>query len=160
MRVIEEIQIDTIHTHLKIKKSGVSLDLSSMPGRANEYKGHRVLLDTLDVDNLILWFEFGKYTLDENCKITALQESARSLDRVKSFTNVQFDLSDSQNMELVILTDDVQSDVLYIIDGNHRAIAQKLVHNDFYDVPAFVCSHPELLSWSYIPSPYKRSLGL
>jgi hypothetical protein len=44
---------------------------------------------------------------------------------------------------------------LYIIDGNHRVIAQQLGGKGFQDVPVYVGVHPKMLRWAYLPPNFK-----
>jgi hypothetical protein len=152
LRILENVQISLIQNHLKVKGSAVSLDLNAMPGRPDEYRGFRAQLDAGDVDNLILWWEFENHTIAGNCKVTDALPSAASLEKVTSFIEGNpakgfgpIDLRTAQNMELVIVANDLQS-----------TIAQHLSQKNFQDVSAFVCVHPELLKWAYIPMYYKK----
>jgi hypothetical protein len=163
VRVTESVGISAIQKHLKTVAAGVLLDLRSMPGRPAEYKGFAVRLDADDADKLVLWWEFENHTNGKSCRLTDALESVSSLPKVKSFlegTRPQgrgpSDLRTSPNMEPVIVTDDLGSKFLYSIDGNHRILAQHLSQKGFQDVPAYVCVHPKMLEWAYIPRCYKR----
>lgn len=163
MRVTESVGISTIQKHLKAMAAGVSLDPKRMPGRPDHYQGFRVRLDADDVNKLVLWWEFENHTNGKSCKLIDALESASFLPKVKSFLKGAHaqgrgpsDLRTLPNMEPVIVTNDLGSKFLYSIDGNHRILAQHLSQKGFQDVPAFVCVHPKMLEWAYIPRCYKR----
>jgi hypothetical protein len=47
-----------------------------------------------------------------------------------------------------------------IIDGNHRAIAQQLRHGSLAWVPVFLCIHPAIATWSYVPASFTQTAAL
>jgi hypothetical protein len=55
----------------------------------------------------------------------------------------------------VIVTNDLDSHVLYLTDGNHRVIAQQLSSKGFEGVEVYVCVPPNLLRWAYLPPNFK-----
>ena len=163
MKEIEHVEIAEIQSHLQRKGSGVSLDLTSMPGNPDEYLGFKGLLEEIDIDRLILWFEFEMRTREQNCRVKDLLPSAMELQRVASFIVgdsqrelTPLDLNTVQGMEIVVVTDDVKSGFLYIIDGNHRAIAQITRGKSFQGVRVFACQHSKMRNWAYIPRFYKK----
>lgn len=167
MQEIEPIEIEAIQNHLRRTGSGVSLDLTSMPGKPDEYQCFKGQLDESDADRLILWFEFEMRTKEQNCKVTDLLPSAMDLQRVRSFVEgdstrqlTPVDLNTVQGMEIVVVTDDVKSGFLYVIDGNHRAISQVGRERTFQGVRVFACQYSEMRSWAYIPNFYKKLWNL
>lgn len=152
-----------ILNHLNAMGSSVNLD-TMLQGRSDECTGFRVQLDAYDADKLILWWEFFKENRTaENCKVSNICQSAASVPRIKQFVEGDsekgfnpIDLRTAQNMEPVIVTNDLKSNFLYIIDGSHRTCAQHLSHKDFQDVSAYVCVHPEMLKSLYIPTYYQN----
>lgn len=163
MRIVELVPISTIQAHLAAQATGVSLNIHEMPGRPDEYIGCRVLLDAADAEKLLLWFEFRKHTLNQSCRLKDLTESIRGEKKFRRFHNGDpakgwppGDLRITPNCEPTIVTDRVDSDVLYLIDGNNRCCAQYLRVREFQDVPALVAMHPKMLQWAYIPTPHKK----
>lgn len=163
MRVVEEIDLTVIQEYLRAIGSGVKLDPHAMPGPLDQHRAYRVLLDGADVADLVLYWEFQKYTKGESCKVTELLESSGSLKRVRSFIDgdpakgfLPLDLRTIEHKEPVIVTDRLGSSFQYVIDGNHRIIAQHVSGKGFAEVPAFVCAHPNLREWAYVPIYYKR----
>lgn len=163
MLIQECVEVEVVRRHLKAKGTGVSLDTTEMPGDDKTRKAFRGHLQDQDIHNLILWWQFQQHTTSENCKLTDLLPSAAEIPRVRSF--IEGDLSQSyepvdlriaQEMELVAVTNSIQCHWMYIIDGNHRAIAQTLQQLPFATVPIYVCVHPSMESWIYIPEFYKR----
>ena len=144
-------------------RSGVILDTATVPGYPGKHTGFKGTLDAADVEKLILWWEFQDHTVDQNCRLTGLLPSAATLPRTRSFLAGNpgrclrpLDWSTATNMDLVLVTNDIQNGWLYIIDGNHRAIAQAIRNRPFQDIPALVCVHPAMNKWSYIPLYYQR----
>ena len=163
MKVVEPIEIAAVQRHLTTMHTGVSLNLVDMPGKPDEYRAFKVLLDSEDVERLVLWWQFEKDTKDESFRLTDVLESAAMKPRVKSFVDgnpsksqMPADLRTLPNMEPVIVTNDLESSFLYLIDGNNRTLAQHLSGKGFQDVPAYVCVHPKMMAWAYIPKYYKR----
>jgi len=136
VRVTESVGISTIQKHLKAMAAGVSLDPKRMPGRPDHYQGFRVRLDADDVNKLVLWWEFENHTNGKSCKLIDALESASFLPKVKSFLKG----AHAQGRG----------------PSDHRILAQHLSQKGFQDVPAFVCVHPKMLEWAYIPRCYKR----
>jgi hypothetical protein len=157
MRVIGCIGIEVIEEHLRDQHSGVSL-----PCRTGECLGFKVQLDDDDVQKLVLWWEFQEETQNENCRVTSLFDSATAKERVMDFIEGvpgkglgPADLRVTPNREPTIITDAIESNFLYLIDGNHRTCAQYLSRKSFQDVSAFLCVYPALMKWAYVPKFYK-----
>ena len=113
MKEISPIPMERYLSLLREKRSGVLLNLESMPGRPEEYLGFGAKLQASDVDRLFLWCEFKVHTASESCKLTdALSETAKH-DRVKSFTGGDksmgrgaVDLRTAVGLELMLATND------------------------------------------------------
>jgi len=67
------------------------------------------------------------------------------------------DLRTLGNKEPVAVTDNLDGDFWYLIDGSHCYIAQVRSGKPFQDVRIDVCVHPRIMEWSCIPSYYKQS---
>jgi hypothetical protein len=167
LKIQEAIEIVAIQEHLIATQSGVRLDVQSVPGHPGEHRGFKGTLEADDVNKLILWWEFQKHTVDQNCSLTDLLPTAAALPRVRSFLEgdpsrdlAPLDLTLPKNMELVVVTNDVFNGWLYIIDGNNRAVAQRIRNVPFQGVPVFVCEHPAMDKWTYIPEYYKKLWNL
>ena len=164
MQIIGPVQISDIQDHLRRVGTGVSLNIADLPGRPEEYREFRVQLDGRDVDRLVLWFEFRDHTRDGSCRLADLLPSANCLARVRRFIDGDpargrgpVDLRTFPNLEPVIVSNDLEHGILYLIDGSHRIVAQHMGQKGFQDVPAFVCVHPRMLEWAYIPTRYQAS---
>ena len=160
MKSVERTDIVIIQNHLKSHSTGVGLPLDFV--KAEECQAFKVRLEEVDVKKLVLWFEFKKYTTDESCKITDIVAAGYAQERVQRFIVGHpqkgygpADLKTSHNLQPVVVTDSLESEVLYLIDGNHRTIAQHVTNKGFQDVEAFVCIHPNMLRWPYIPRRYR-----
>lgn len=163
MRVIAHIEVSAVQDHLRQQATGVSLNIEDMPGPAADYKAYRVILDSGDASRIVLWWEFQKHTKEHSCRLTDLLESAATLKKAQPFIHgdrsrgfLPGDLRTLPNREITILTNDLASDFLYLIDGNNRLVGHFLLHKTIQDVPAVVCAHPKLMEWAYVPIYYKR----
>src|SRR5262245_17801179 len=157
LRILESVDVATIQQHLKSLGTGVNLDLATMPGKPDEYRGFSVLLDSQDVDRIILWFEFRKHTADGSCRVSETLPETRQNPRVKRIIEGDpkkgwgpMDLADPR-YRMVIATDDPTNGILHVIDGNHRAMASQSTGKGFQDVPAYVRVHPLMQTWAYFP---------
>ena len=155
--MIEEIPIEIIAQHLSNEGSGVRL-----PCTAAECQGYRAQLDLDDISKIILYWEFEQATTNQDCRLTSLLATAAEKSRVKPFLNGDpsrgygpADLRFLPHREPTMITAHLQSSFLYVIDGNHRIIAQQLSQQSFQDVAVYVCVWPKLMQWAYIPNYYK-----
>jgi hypothetical protein len=161
MRVLERVALAHIQDHLRRQQTGVTVPIDP-PLHAHEYSAYRAMLDERDVDRLILWFQARIHTKDETCRVIDALPSSVSHPRISrcfkgdaSKGYAPLDLRHAKDREPVILTNDLESQILYLIDGNHRVIAQQIGKKGFQDVRVFVCVHPLILRWAYIPSNFK-----
>lgn len=134
-----------------------------MPGRPEEYVGYRAILDDKDTSNIAVYWQFQEHTQDETCRLFDLLETAKDIPRVKNFTEGvpskgygPVDLRTLPDREPTIVTNSLDSHLLYVIDGNNRTIGHYLRHGSLAGVPAFVCVHPRMLEWAYIPEYWKN----
>lgn len=159
MQIVNEIEISAIQTHLCNLGTGVLLDKNDLPSlNDGRWYGYKVILDSEDIDRIILWWENKKYTKNETCRVVDLLPPARTLKRVQSFVVGRnagglpsIDLRSAAGMELCMVADSVNGDFLYVIDGNHRLIAHWFQGRSLDGVPAYVAVHEGLKSWAYIP---------
>lgn len=156
---VEPVTIEACQKHLKEQRTGVSLDLASMPKPADGYRAFRAVLEHSDLERIFLWFEFRKHTRDGTAKLTdALPESAGEK-RIRRFIDGDstrgwwpIDLRTASGFEPVLLTNDMMRGPLCGIDGNHRLVAQFLSGKGLNQVPVYVCFHTNMLEWAYIPA--------
>src|SRR5438445_281038 len=156
MKNIESITVDEYLLLLKERKSGVLLDLATMPGPRESYTAFSARLERDDVNRLYLWFQFRKYTGGPDSKLTDVTDAADREDRVRSFLDGDptgdkgpADLWTLRGLEPMLVAEGLHCGPLYGIDGNHRMIAQHRSGKGFHDVPVFVLTHPRLMEWTY-----------
>jgi hypothetical protein len=161
MKIIESIPLDLVLAHLDRTHSAVRPPIDDHFHR-DGYTAYRATLDDSDLDRLILYWEFKIHTKDGTCRLTDALPSSAANDRIRSFIHGNpakgyppADLRSTPDRQPVIVTDDVNSHILYLIDGNHRVIAQRLSGKSFQDVPVYVCVHPKMLAWAYLPANFK-----
>ena len=152
------IDIEIVARHLNATGSAVSLPFS-----LSEYKAFHVAIDEGDERKIVLWWENEKATKDLNCRLVDSNDGAGKPSRVDSFVKGDgkllgpVDLRTLANKEPVAVTDDLYGDFWYLIDGSHRSIAQFRSGKSFQNVKLYVCVHPHMMQWSYVPNYYKQS---
>lgn len=159
VRIVEKVSFPTIERHLQNERTGVSL-----PCSPPDCTCYRVMLEDCDVPFLAVWWEFQDETANRDCRLTSLRPDAAERPRVKSFVQGNpsnghgpVDLRNTLGREPTILTNDLASTLLYVIDGNNRSIAQHVSQRGFQDVPAYVCVWSGLKKWAYIPQYHKEN---
>lgn len=70
------------------------------------------------------------------------------------------DLRAAPQLALLLACADADNGPWVIIDGNHRAIAQQLRHGSLAWVPVFLCIHPAIATWSYVPASFTQTAAL
>jgi hypothetical protein len=159
MKDVTRVEVLAVQHHLDAHGTGVAL-----PWPLPECAAFHVHLEPDDVSKIVLWFEFEKYTKDSTCNLTDALPAAADDKRTKSFIagdslgRKPIDLGQAKGFEPVMVTEELKSDLLYVIDGSHRLLAQQLSHRGFDGVGAFVCLHPQALHWAYIPVYHKTRL--
>ena len=157
MHIISEADPEIVARHLKAAGSAVSL-----PFNLSEYQAFHVAMDEGDERKLVLWWENQKATKDLNCRLIDSMEGAGNLDRVNSFIHgdgkgrLPADLRTMANKEPVAVTNKLDGDFWYLIDGSHRCLAQFRSGKPFQNVRIYVCVHRRIMQWAYIPNYYKQ----
>lgn len=157
MQFVEPIAVDEYLSLLRQRRSGVLLDLDSMPDPREQYAAFRASLVGDDRDRLYLWFEFRKYTGGIDSKLTDVTEAVDRHARVRTFIHGDPDLGKgpadlriTPSLEPMLVAEAPDRGPLYCIDGNHRVIAQHRSGKGFHDVPVFVLTRPKLMEWAYV----------
>lgn len=160
MKLLTEITTAEVQQHLKQTHTGVKL-----PDFPGEYHCYRALLEDRDLPNLAMWFENEKHTRNGSCLLPDLHEERRHAQRVAAFIDGDSDknlkpadLRTIGGREAVLLGFSTEIDFFYAIDGNNRLQAHYLKHRSIDGVPVFVCVHPEVRFWAYIPRFHKKRL--
>lgn len=161
MKIVNEVDLGTVETHLK--SVGSALGFKGMPGTLGDYQFFKVVLEERDISNLVLWWEFQNDTRGNTCWLTDAMDSAASDQRVRNFIDGHpamnvgpVDLRTAQGLEPVAVTNRLNGTIHYLIDGNHRVLAQHFSQKGFEGVSMYVCVHPLMLNWGYIPNFHKK----
>jgi hypothetical protein len=119
----------------------------------NQLRCFRVQLERQDEDRLFLLglTEFINQTRDQTCRLRDVFSGASAIQRVASIINAGVDLRSRSGLELVLVATEPHGAPLIAIDGNHRAMAQFLAHGSMEGVLAFVCVHPAIGQWHFVP---------
>jgi hypothetical protein len=156
LKIISKVPLDTVTTHLKSRGSALSL-----PFNPSDYQAFHVQMEQGDEKRIVLWWENEKATKDRDCRLVNSDDSAGAHDRVQSFIHGNAkglepaDLRSSPNLEPVAVTNELDGNFWYLIDGSHRSIAQFRSKKSFEGASIFVCVHPQIMNWPNIPSFYK-----
>lgn len=152
MKIIERIELPLIRRHERQTKANVTLGGYKMDicCPVAEFKLMRCVLELDDIHRLFVLAEFSKHTNGE-CMVKAATAETIGNPRVASFAKDMVDLRKTAGLDLLIVSADASRSPLLIIDGNHRAIWQYLTYQSIHGVPAFVCSHPRINDWGYVP---------
>ena len=155
MVVFEEVDITTVQRHEQATTSNVRLGGYQMDRHCptSEFRCYRIQLEQTDEDRLFLLglTEFFDQTRGQSCRLLDVLPAASTIKRVASFCSHVVDLRSRLGLELVLVTTNPHCAPLIAIDGNHRAMAQFLTHGTFESVPAFVCVHPAIGQWHFVP---------
>jgi hypothetical protein len=155
MIVVGEVSLSVVQQHeeattANARLGGYHMDLHCP---TDEFRCFRVILDQRDDARLYLLglTEFINQTRGQTCRLRDVVREAASVQRVASFITGGLDLRTGSGLELVLVCRELQSAPLVAIDGNHRAMAQYLTHDSVEGVGAFVCVHPAISNWPFVP---------
>ena len=118
----------------------------------NEFECFKGAFEVDDLERLFLLGMFAKHTRDHSGRLRDVLESMSENDRVGSFFDAKVDVATRPELAVVAVTDDLYRGSLTLIDGNHRSISQFLRQRTIEGVPAFVCVHPQIRRWGFLPA--------
>ena len=155
MIVVCEVTIADVQHHEQATASNARLGGYHMDRHCptNQLLCYRVQLERPDEDRLFMLglTEFINQTRGQSCRLRDVLPGASAIQRVASFITAGINLRSRSGLELVLVAAELQCAPLVAIDGNHRAMAQFLAHGSVEGVPAFVCVHPAIGQWPYVP---------
>ena len=160
MIVVGEVDISEVQRHEQATESYARLGGYHMDSHCptHEFRCYRGQLEQQDDDRVFLLglTEFVNHTRCQSCRLQDVVPAASAIQRVASFSIAGIDLRSRAGLELVLVAAELHGAPLIAIDGNHRAIAQFLARGSVEGVSAFVCVHPAIGQWNYVP-PLARS---
>lgn len=155
MVVMENVDIPAVQRHELNTKANVQLGGYRMDRHCstNEFRCYLAQLERADEDRLFLLGldEFTSQTRGRSCRLQDVLPTASAIQRVSSFVEAGVDLRSRSDLALILVTTNLHSAPLIIIDGNHRAIAQFLVYGTVQGAPTFVCVHQAISQWHFVP---------
>jgi hypothetical protein len=155
MTINGKVEVTEVQRHEQATESNVRLGGYHMDRHCptNEFQCYRVQLAKQDEDRVFLLglTEFINLTQGQSCQLRDVVQAASAIPRVVSFIEAGIDLQSRPGLELVVVARELQSAPLVVIDGNHRAIAQFFSQGSVEGVSAFVCVHPAIGQWPFIP---------
>lgn len=157
MTSIEPVTLHIVQAHERATDANVRLGGYHMDrvSPTAEFQLFRVTLVDADLGRLFLLgiTEFGVCTAGESWRVPDLLPAAALLPRVAPFVRDKIDLPARPDRALLIVSPDPHTGPLVITDGNHRAMAYYSMHRSVQGVPAFVCVHPKIRGWNFMPPP-------
>ena len=165
MKIIASIPIQDVQRHELNLKASVTIGSYGMDlvSPLDEFNSYRIMLTKADCDRLFLLnCGFVEYTHGRTGKVRDIDRDRLSSDssaRVNSFfgppsqsEKTQIDLRSSPHLAIVLVCADAACGPIVITDGNHRAIAQYLIYGGLSDIHAYMCVHPKINRWPYVPA--------
>lgn len=155
MTIVEPVTLATVQAHeqataANVRLGGYHMDLVSA---TSEFQLFRATLEDVDLGRLFLLGldEFAVCTGGKSCRMPDLLPVAALLPRVAPFIRDRIDLPARPDRALLIVSPDPHAGPLVLTDGNHRAMAYFSMHKSMQGVPAFVCVHPRIRGWNFLP---------
>jgi hypothetical protein len=156
MRIIESVDLDTLQVHEKATNCNVKLGSYKMDQICPiaEFQINWVLLDDSELERIFLLGEFGKMTHNKTNRLIDVMDllpddTTKRID--ERILSRNLDIRLQRNESLMIVATNIEDGPLTIIDGNHRAMNHFKKHNNIQDVPAYVCVHPNISRWPFVP---------
>ncbi len=165
MNIIETVNLTEIRQHEQTCRANVILGGYGMATHCalKEFQLYKAILEVDDTSNLFLLNcgfavnTHGQTGKVKDIKIETLSNASKS--RINAFTKspakcrkYAIDLRHSPQLALILVCAEAKNGPWIIIDGNHRAISQYLSYGDLRDVTGYLCVHPQINKWPYIPS--------
>ena len=163
MKIIEKVSLSIVQAHEKSNGANSVLGDYGMDEHCppHEFECFKCLIEVHDVERLFLLGEFARHTSSQTGKTKDIEFdslSRESKTRVNSFLDPDdasgfhpLDLPKSPALALVVVTSDLENGCYTTIDGNHRSIAHFLQTGSVDGVPVFICVHPKISNWGFVP---------
>ncbi len=170
MKIISKVNIAEIRQHERSCRANVTLGSYGMESHCifNEFQFYKAVLEANDISNLFLLNcgfasnTHGQTGRLEDIKPETISDSSKS--RIRAFTKsptkcekYTIDLRQSPQLALILLCVEAKDGPWIITDGNHRAISQYLSYGHLHDVTVYLCVHPQISKWPYIPTLARNS---
>ena len=140
----DKIPFETVATHLKNEKAAPPIKVDN-PAR---FQCHKMMFECKDLKNIILWSGFRIYSANGRSYLTDIQEHiVREIESKRILNwldNDDFDLRCSSTPQIVAVTNAIDCNFSFVVDGSHRACAHWLKHYDFCGVLAYVMVNADI----------------
>jgi hypothetical protein len=145
-----------LRRHERACKSSVLLGSHSLPP-PESFSLHHAVIEPEDADKLhLLNCGFAACTEGRSGRLADLDASLLPPETRQRAASFAADLRFAPGLALVLACADAVSGPWVIIDGNHRAIAQQLRHGSLNWMPVWLCAHPEIATWAYVPASFRQ----
>ncbi|XOF33677.1 MAG: nucleotidyltransferase family protein [Candidatus Electrothrix sp. YB6] len=170
MKILHPLSLEELRKHEQNCETSVVLGSHEMDRHAptDAFKLYKAMLEPEDTDSVyLLDCDFVPWTEGYTGRLRDFDQKKAddsTRKRIESFITHSeqsgkqpVDLRSSPQLALTLIC--AQPDGPWvIIDGNHRALAQYRQYGSLADVPAYVCVHPEIGDWRYIPNFMRTAL--
>ena len=153
MILITDVSLDSLRLHEKATAANATLGSYGMDKHCplKEFRICRVQFQADDLERLFMIGEFAKHTVDHSGRLRSVTAASADMPRVAAFLRDDFDLRSRSGFEPIFVGAAWEKAGLTAIDGNHRMIAQFLSGRGIEGVIAFVCIHPMIGKWPFVP---------
>lgn len=155
MKFLESVPVIVVQEHERRVGANVKLGGYHMSDifPPVEFKAFIATLDVDDLDRLFLLGNFSGVTQDRTCKVkdVVLSPGTSTIEKVEGIIAKGAHSGLATNPEIVMVTTDAQHGPWVITDANHRTIAWHRTRGNIDGVLAFVCEHPLINKWAYVP---------
>ncbi|MCI5144612.1 MAG: hypothetical protein D3923_03585 [Candidatus Electrothrix sp. AR3] len=161
MQIIRSVSLPELQQHELDCNASVLLGSHGMERYSplKAFQLYQARLGPQDIDALyLLNCGFTAYTRNESGRLKDLVYEwvqAESKKRLDSFNtpskNNPVDLRSTPSLALILVSAQAIDGPWVLIDGNHRAMAHYLRHQDVNDVPVYICVQKNISSWPYFP---------
>lgn len=160
MNNISPVTLATLQAHEAKREppSNVKLGGYHMPP-ADQFTIYQVTFDAVDLGRLCVLNDFARHTVGGLGYLEGIQPAADFRERVQKKLAENIDLRHDAEAAPVFVCPDFQTGQLTVIDGNHRLTAHYLKFQAVSDVVAYVCVHPQIVDWGFLPPAARQLRG-
>jgi len=153
VRQLREVTLAEVRQHEAASDANIRLGGYTMDEYCpiSEIRCFHVRLEAQDTERIFLLNDFGERTKDGSCRLIDLDETAGTIEKVRSLMNSAIDLRICSGLEIIAVCSDVERAAIVVADGNHRAIAQYGTYGSLAYIPAYICIHPKMDDWPHVP---------
>lgn len=164
MNIVSSITIDEMRGHEVATNANVRLGGYAMDELfpVDEILMYRVTFETGDLARLFVLWDLSRATLERSCQLAdtlPAEGLVLAMERIPDNSVNEINLAISTGREPVLVTNNLHSGALTVIDGNHRILAHFIRHQSINGVSALVAQHANMHTWPYVPRSAREYAG-